>query len=455
MTETSINPTNITHILESEIISSLLHDRHYFSSSIQFLDKKHFTEAGMSLLFNKIKDHYITYQETPSMKELILGFKDASKNEKDLIRGSIQKVKEASDVNSDMLIELTEKFIKSAIFSESVILGAEALGTHDEEKMTESFAIAEEAVKVSLNSDLGVELSNIDAIFEDFADKPGLLPGIKSWDQMLGTGFRDKTLSAFASASGVGKSAAMVDFAVRFLLKGEDVVILSLEMAESEFYKRIYANLYNIPIGTIPGMEKEALKSRYAQIKDTVGNLIIKEYPAGGLTPLGIDSYLSKLDNEKGIKRPVVFVDYLGLLGSDRIKNMDNSYAFYGSISEELRAVAQKRSIKMITALQLNRGAINNLETDQSALSESMRILMTLDFMAILAQTPEMKEQGKLKVNIVKNRFSGKTWSFDINFNYEKFRFEDDFNIGGENISQQDLKDPLTGSVNLGNLMQM
>ena len=109
----------------------------------------------------------------------------------------------------------------------------------------------------------------------------------------------------------------------------------------------------------------------------------------------------------------------------------------------------------MITALQLNRNAINNLETDQSSLSESMRILMTLDFMAILAQTPQMKDEGKLKVNIVKNRFSGKTYSFDINFDYNKFRFVDNYNIEGQNVSQQNLKDPLTGSVNLGSLMQM
>ena len=449
---------NPSHILEQEIVANLLTDKHYFNSSIHHLQDAHFTDPGMRLLFLNTKNHYLNFGGVPNTRELILSFKQSSKQDKELISTAMKDVQASGDVNPKMLLELTEKFIKSAIFAKSIIMGADSLGSHDEDKMTESFALAEEAVKVSLDSDLGVELSEIDAIFEDFKDMPGLLPGIKSWDSMLGTGFRDKTLSAFASASGVGKSAAMVDFAVRFLLKGEDVVILSLEMSESEFYKRIYANLYDISISDIPNMEKQVLKMKYKAVQGKIGKLIIKEYPAGSLTPLGIDSYLAKLENERGIKRPVLFVDYLGLLGSDRIKNMDNSYAFFGSISEELRAIAQKRSIKIITALQLNRGAINNLETDQSALSESMRILMTLDFMAILAQTPEMKEQGKLKVNIVKNRFSGKTWSFDIGFNYDKFKFEDRFNIGGENITRQDMKDPISGSFSsgaLGNLMSM
>ncbi len=455
---TPATPATPSHILEQEIIANLLQDKQYFNSSVHHLDGRHFNDPGMKLLFLSLKNHYLNYGGVPTLTELVLSFKQSSKKDKELVSGSIKEVQTSGGVNPKMLLELTEKFIKTAIFAEAIIKGADSLGSHNEDQMAESYALAEEAVKVSLDSDLGVELSEIDSIFEDFKDKPGLLPGIKSWDTMLGSGFRDKTLSAFASASGVGKSAAMVDFAVRFLLKGEDVVILSLEMAESEFYKRIYANLYDIDIQAIPSMEKQVLKMKYDQVKGSIGRLIIKEFPAGGLTPLGIDSYLAKLENERNIKRPVLFVDYLGLLGSDRIKNMDNSYAYFGSISEELRAIAQKRSLKIITALQLNRGAINNLETDQSALSESMRILMTLDFMAILAQTPEMKEQGKLKINIVKNRFSGKTWSFDINFDYSKFRFVDSFNIGGENITQQDLKDPITGGITgspFGNLMKM
>ena len=177
----------------------------------------------------------------------------------------------------------------------------------------------------------------------------------------------------------------------------------------------------------------------------------MKEFATGSLTPLGLDSYLTKLQNEKDITDPFVFVDYLGLMASDRTKNTDNSYSYYGSIAEELRAIAQKRNIVIYTALQLNRAAIGNLEADQSTLSESMKILMILDSAFIIAQTPEMKELGEMKVNWVKNRMSGKTWSFNIKFDYRKFRFIDDYNIDGENVTAN--KTAVPNNLDINNLM--
>jgi len=88
-------------------------------------------------------------------------------------------------------------------------------------------------------------------------------------------------------------------------------------------------------------------------------------------------------------------------------------------------------------------------------LSESMKILMTLDSAFIISQTPEMKEQGKMKINFVKNRMSGKTWSFDIGFNYKKFRFDDRFFMGDSNITEIENKDPLNSALgNLDDLMR-
>jgi hypothetical protein len=105
----------------------------------------------------------------------------------------------------------------------------------------------------------------------------------------------------------------------------------------------------------------------------------------------------------------------------------------------------------MWTALQLNRSAVNNLEADQSSLSESMKILMILDALVIISQTKEMKEKGELKCSFVKNRFSGKTWDFKIGFDYNKFRFDDKYNLDGENITN--FKPDISEIANIGNLM--
>jgi len=433
-----------TQILEKEIILQLLNNKKYFSTVIHFLEPKYFETQESKEVFKKIKELYGSYHKIPTLKELALGFSESPKPVRQIVIPFIKELnKETPTVDEKMLLDKTEKFVKLAIFKDAIIEGADAIGSNNIELIHSSYTKAEEAVTINLTSNLGVALHEIDKIYDEFQDKPGVLTNIKSWDDMFGAGVTPKTLSAIAAASGIGKSATMVDFAVRYLLQGKDVVIISLEMSEAEFYKRIYANLFDIDIELIKNLDKQVLINKLNDVKDKLGNLVIKEFPTGGLTPLGVEGYLEQLKTERGMNHPIVFVDYLGIMSSDKIKNSDNSYAYFGSIAEELRAVAQKREIVMWTALQLNRSAINNLEADQSSLSESMKIMMTLDFLAILSQTKEMKNKetgkGDIRVFIAKNRFSGKTYTFDIEFDYKKFKFIDKFNIAGENVTNHEL----------------
>ena len=301
------------------------------------------------------------------------------------------------------------------------------MGEHNQDKKMESFSLAEESVKVSLDSDFGIFIDEIDKRFEDYGVKKGLKTNIQSFDDIIGDGYTTKTLHLIAAASGVGKSAMLCSLGVQFLLQKRDVVIISLEMAESEFFKRIDANLFSVKIKELPHIEKQVLKNEYENLKDDIGQLVVKEFPAGGLTPLGLQSYLEKLKNEKGILSPVVMVDYLSLMSSDKLKLSDNSYGFFKSVAEELRAVAQKMNIIIFTPMQLNRSATHNLEADQSAISDSLGVFMTCDSAFIISQTPEYKEQGKMRISFVKNRMSGQTRWFEIGYNYEYFRIEDNF----------------------------
>jgi len=430
-----MNLENTQALLEHEVLTNLLHNKEYFTQVINHLDAKYFTEPGMKLMFGNVKKHYINFGSVPSLKEIVLSFKNNTKSDKELIKNAIPEIKEHSNVNVSLLINLTEEFIKDAIFTESIIMGAEALGSHNQQKKIESFKLAEESVKVSLNTDFGVELSDIDKVYDDFLEKQGLKIGIGSFDRMIGGGYVPKTLHTILAASGVGKSAVMCSFAVEMLRQHYDVVFITLEMSEAEVSKRIYCNLYDIDINKLSTIDKQVYKNKYNDIKNDIGTLNIKEFPNGSLTPLGLESYLENLKIEKNIKTPVVFVDYLGIMDSDKMSNKDNSYSFFGSIAEELRAVAQKNNLIIFTALQLNRTAVNNLEASQAELSESMKIFMTADSAFIVAQTPEMKEKGEMKINWVKNRMSGKTYSFNIGYDYTKFRFDDRFFLEGQNIS--------------------
>jgi replicative DNA helicase len=441
----NLEDKNIKALLENEVCNALLTDPNYFGTCIHHLDESYFSDTGSKIIFKTIKNHYTDFGNIPSLKEVILHNKTATKEEKEALKQTIKDINQNKEqVDTELLIQQTERFIKDAVFTKALILGADAMGEHNNQKKIEAFNLAEESVKITLNTDFGVFLDDIDTVYSEFKDKPGIKLSIPSFDAMIGSGYTPKTLHAVMAASGVGKSAAMTAFAVEFLKQNLDVVFITLEMSEAEVSKRIYSNLYNIKIQNLANTEKQVIKNKYNDLKDHIGNLVIKEFPAGGLSALGLEGFLNNLKNEKGIKNPVVMVDYLGLMSSDRVKSMDNSYAYYGSIAEELRAVAQKKNLVIFSPLQTNRSSINNLEADQSTLSESMKILMTLDSAFIIAQTPEMKETGKMKINFVKNRMSGKTWSFEIGFDYEHFRFKDSFIQNGVNPTA--VKNPLTNS---------
>ncbi len=416
-------------IFEEEIIGQLISDGGYFGASVPYLDKEYFGEIGNRLVFDAIQKYYIDTSNKPNLKDVILLLKDLPKSQRGAASDALKKIMGAkSHADKDLLLDKTEEFIKLALHTKSLILGAEAMGSNDERKLAESFKIAEEAQRVSLDESLGMDFSEILDRVEYYQNATvGILTGIESFDKLLGRGITPKTLTFFLAPPGIGKSMAMVAFACQFAKQGLDVVICSLEMAEEEYFKRIDANLLGISTYDLEKLDPLVIKAKHKELYPNLGRIIVKEFPSYELTAGKLTSFLEKLEVKTGIVKPVVFVDYLQLMSSDRLKESDNSYGYIKSITSELRAVAQKRDIQMFSASQLNRGATGNLEADASTISDSMGIAMFADCLIFLLQTPEMKERGEINIKFEKNRFTGMTWSFKIGVNYPFMRFEDKF----------------------------
>jgi len=421
-------------LLENEVITHLLHSGEYFESVLPFLEPDYF-EYNYGIIIKHIKMYHKKYSQKPNLKELILFFKESSKQEKDIIKEKAQEFQKYEPLNHDLLIDLTEKFIKRKIFEKAIITGAEALGKNSEDKFSESFKLAEESVKVSLESDLGYAFTDVDKM--NFEVQKGLLTGIPSFDKILGPGFTPGTLNSAMAPSGIGKTATLIAFACEFARQKQDIVFISMEQSEVEIYKRIYANLLDVEVNLIHEVDKEVLKMKIREIEPQIGKIIVKQYPAKSISSMGISSFLDKLKHEKQIENPVLFIDYLGLLKSDFLKNMDNSYQYIGSVAEELRGLAIQRNLIVFSPMQLNRSAYGNLEAGSESLSDSMKVYHTLDSAFLILQTPEMKEQGNIKIVFTKNRFSGLTSGFEIKFDYKHFKFDDKFFINGENITEQ------------------
>jgi replicative DNA helicase len=301
------------------------------------------------------------------------------------------------------------------------------MGENNETKLLKAFELMEEAEKVTLDEDFGLSLDEINEMVEYFnEDYDGLLTGIKSIDRMLGKGIYPKSLTTFLAPPGIGKTAAMIAFLCQFLRQGKDCVFISLEMSEKELMKRVYSNLLDIDIHLLDSIDPTVIQDRYNSIKEGLGKLTVKEYPSYSASALNIESFLEKYEQKTGIDKPIVFVDYLGIMNSARLKSSNvNSYEYIKSITAELRGVAQERDLQIFTAGQLNRNAVGNLEAGQETVADSAGISAFSDAMIFLLQTKTMKEEGKILMNFEKNRYSGKTYSFEIGFDYSHMRFED------------------------------
>lgn len=452
--ELSTATMNSKEIFEEQILHKVISDKQFFSSAVPYLKPKYFSEAGNAILFREIHNFYSETGSKPNIKDVLLLIKDIPSNEKAVATESIKKIiKSDVDVDGELLIRKTEDFIKKSLHVESLIMGSEGMGEGNENKLATSFQIAEEAQKVSLDENFGIKYEDINPRIDYYQNQEvGALPGIPSFDNMLGKGIPTKTLSFFLAPPGIGKSAALVAWAAQMARQGKDVVLISLEMREEEYWKRLDANLLGIDIYELERMDPVAIREKHKQMHPGLGRIIVKEFGSYDLTAMKLTSYLEKLENKHGIKNPELFVDYLQLMSSDRMKDSDNTYNYVKSMTSELRAVAQKRDIRIWSASQLNRSAVGNLEAGQEAVSDSAGISMFADLMIFLLQTKDMKKNGELLVNFEKNRITGKTYSFKIGFNYRLMKFEDRFHEDIEFIPPtEDInKDKIDTGLNLG-----
>jgi len=211
-----------------------------------------------------------------------------------------------------------------------------------------------------------------------------------------------KTLTCFLGQVNVGKSIFLGNIATNMVLANRNSLLISLEMSEFMYSKRISSQITQIP--------HNQLKTYADELKDTVlhvgrnleSKLVIKEYPPKTVTVRNIDAYITKLI-QKGFKPDVVVVDYINLIKPSS-KNL-NSYEGVKEVAEQLRALSFKYNVPIVTASQLKRDAFNISNPGMEGVSESIGLAATCDVMCSIWQEEEDKELGVVHLGMIKNRF--------------------------------------------------
>lgn len=243
-------------------------------------------------------------------------------------------------------------------------------------------------------------------------------------------GLPQKTLNIALAGTGVGKSLFMCHVAASAMMQNYNALYITLEMSEERIAERIDANLLNVTIDDLFNMPKDLYEKRMKKLKETVkGKLIIKEYPTAAANPGHFRALINELKLKKNFKPDIIFVDYLNICSSARIKagaNI-NSYTYIKAIAEELRGLAVECNVPIMSATQTTRSGFSSSDPGLEDTSESFGLPATADFMFALVSTEELQNMNQMMVKQLKNRYNDPTLNkkFTIGIDRSKMKLYD------------------------------
>jgi hypothetical protein len=204
----------------------------------------------------------------------------------------------------------------------------------------------------------------------------------------------------------------MCHMASSHLMMNKNVLYITLEMSEEKIAERIDANILNVPIQDLAGLNKSMYGKKVEKLKGkTTGKLIIKEYPTAAAHVGHFRHLLQELEIKKDFKPDMIFIDYLNICASHRIKPGAgaNSYTLVKSIAEELRGLAVEFDVPIMSATQTTRSGFGSTDVELTDTSESFGLPATADFMFALITSEELDELDQLVVKQLKNRYNDPT----------------------------------------------
>ena len=328
--------------------------------------------------------------------------------------------------NYDWLMTEFEQFSRHKALERAILKSADLLDKGDYgpvEKMIK------DAVQISLQKDMGTDY---------FEDPRKRLEGLKNsngqvstgWpsvDKKLYGGFNRGELNIWCAASGGGKSLFLANQGINWALAGLNVLYLTFELAENLVAMRMDSMITDIPTREIfKSLDDVELKVKMTGKKS--GSVQIKYMPSGK-NANDIRAYLKEYQVKKGYKPDAILIDYLDLMMPLSIKvSPSDLFVKDKYVSEELRNLAMETQAIVVTASQLNRSAVEEIEFDHSHISGGLSKIQTADNVIGIFTSRAMKERGRYQIQFMKTRnSSGVGQKVDLEFDVDTLRIKDLF----------------------------
>ena len=362
---------------------------------------------------NFLKQHSAEYSAIPTIDQI-----------KATTGVELERIEGLTSNHSDWFLDSFERFCRHKGLEKAILDSTDLLEKADYGSVE---VLIKEASQISLVKDLGIEyFENPKERLQYIKSQSGAVStGWKMFDQKLYGGINRGEITIFAGGSGAGKSLFLQNLGVNWALAGLNVVYISLELSEQLISMRLDAMVSGYSTREVmKNMDDVDLKVRMKG--KGAGKFRVKQMQSG-VTTNDIRAYIREYEINKDLKVDCILVDYLDLMSpiSGKI-SAENTFIKDKYVSEELRNLAMESQTLFVTASQLNRGAVEEIEFDHSHIAGGISKIQTADNVVGIFTSNAMRERGRYQIQFMKTRSSSGVGSkVDLKFNPDTLRVED------------------------------
>lgn len=446
----------------------MIHNELFSRKVSPYIKAEYFDDNSEKIIFKQIQDYILKHNSLPTKQSLLIdldqidGLHETEFQQATDIINKLEKPEE-KDITA-WLTEASETFcqdkaIYNAVVDAIAILEGNEKQTHLSKGAIPS--ILSDALAVSFDPHVGHDfIEDADERFDFYHRVEEKIEfDLDMFNKITKGGLPNKTLNICLAGTGVGKSLFMCHHAASCLSINKNVLYITLEMAEERIAERIDANLLDVPISQLEELSREMYQNKIDKINaKTKGKIIIKEYPTAAASATHFKNLLAELKLKRNFTPDIIFIDYLNICASARIKagSNVNSYTYIKSIAEELRGLAVEFNVPILSATQTTRSGFTSTDIGLEDTSESFGLPATADFMFAIISSDEMEELNQLLVKQLKNRYNDLTSykKFIIGIDRSKMRLYDVEQKAQEDIADSGQSDEPLFDTSTGNRMR-
>tara|TARA_Y100001937_G_scaffold28100_1_gene40548 strand:+ start:49426 stop:50808 length:1383 start_codon:yes stop_codon:yes gene_type:complete len=421
--------------IEQTILKNLIQNDEFIRKTLPFIKEEFFQERQEQFLFREIKEYFMKYSASPTSEALLITIDEKDNIDSQLMGDISNLLKVVGDDTEktpyDWLLDTSEEWCKDRAIYNGVMDSIEII--RDESRSKGDIPeILKDALSTSFDSNIGHDfLEDYESRYDFYHTEEEKIPfDLEMMNKITKGGLPNKSLNICMAGTGVGKSLFMCHMASSCLLQGKNVLYVTMEMAEEKIAERIDANLLDISLNDLQDLPKEMYDRKIKRVRDkTKGKLIIKEYPTASAHVGHLRHLLQELNLKKDFIPDMVFIDYLNICASSRVRpgGQVNTYSYVKSIAEEMRGLAVEFDVPIMSATQTNRTGFVSTDIGLEDTSESFGLPATADFMFAVMSTEELQELDQIMIKQLKNRYNDPTYNrrFVLGIDRAKMRLYD------------------------------